>query len=148
MSCDFDNMSVNVQHSYYWRRGGNLKSPTVDIEDQTVGTGQIDGRHFTDGYLAENKPNPMSAVWNRSRMEPFSFGAYRPLTSLICRTLRLQVLEKNGGDDGTRTRGLCRDSLARIGFTTTYNNAGTAKIPASRTRHIEVWVELWVGKPL
>jgi len=23
----------------------------------------------------------------------------------------LQVLEKNGGDDGTRTRGLCRDSF-------------------------------------
>jgi len=24
----------------------------------------------------------------------------------------LQVIEKNGGDDGTRTRGLCRDSAA------------------------------------
>jgi hypothetical protein len=24
----------------------------------------------------------------------------------------VQVLEKNGGDDGTRTRGLCRDSQA------------------------------------
>ena len=24
-----------------------------------------------------------------------------------------QVLEKNGGDDGTRTRGLCRDSLVQ-----------------------------------
>jgi hypothetical protein len=23
----------------------------------------------------------MSAVWNRARMGPFSFGAYRPLTS-------------------------------------------------------------------
>jgi len=31
----------------------------------------------------------------------------------------LQVLERNGGDDGTRTRGLCRDSDAGIGFTTT-----------------------------
>jgi hypothetical protein len=45
-------------------------------------------------------------------MRPFSFGAYRPLTSLICRMLGLQVLEKNGGDDGTRTRGLCRDRAA------------------------------------
>ena len=26
--------------------------------------------------------------------------------------LPLQVLEKNGGDDGTRTRGLCRDRAA------------------------------------
>jgi len=35
-----------------------------------------------------------------------------------------QVLEKNGGDDGTRTRGLCRDSVAGIGFTTTYKTRG------------------------
>src|SRR5271168_2077092 len=40
----------------------------------------------------------------------------------------LPVLERIGGDDGTRTRGLCRDSSARIGFTTTYRPAGTAKI--------------------
>jgi len=26
----------------------------------------------------------------------------------------LQVLEKNGGDDGTRTRGLCRDRELRV----------------------------------
>jgi hypothetical protein len=51
------------------------------IEDQTLGTEQIGRRYFADGYFAEDKPNPMSAVWNRSRMEPFSFGAYRPLTS-------------------------------------------------------------------
>jgi hypothetical protein len=37
-------------------------------------------------------------------------------------------------------------SVAGIGFTTTYNNAGTAKIPASRTRHHLLWVGLWVGK--
>jgi len=30
-----------------------------------------------------------------------------------------QVTEKNGGDDGTRTRGLCRDSAAWLGITTT-----------------------------
>jgi len=55
------------------------------------------------------------------------------------------VLEKNGGDDGTRTRGLCRDSLAGIDFTTAYKNAGTAKIPVRRTRHHELCVGLWVG---
>ena len=58
----------------------------------------------------------------------------------------LQVLERNGGDDETRTRDLCRDSVAWIGFTTTYKNAGTAKIPVSRTRHHLLWVGLWVGK--
>jgi len=52
-----------------------------NIEDQTLGTGQIGRRYFADGYFAEDKPNPMSVVWNRFRMGPFSFGAYRPLTS-------------------------------------------------------------------
>src|SRR5260370_6828923 len=46
----------------------------------------------------------------------------------------------------TRTRDLCRDSLAGIGFTATYKNAGTAKIPVRRTRLHELWVGLWVGK--
>ena len=189
LSCDFDNMSISVQHSYYWRRGGNLKNtkteasakmlpmhPSLkhslqewrsqslyqqtgrfripfrktarqqavrssfsvkeedsaciqtnryhrcglahvsalgwkyaggdgrtsahdprllaaqqpsrheqvsagDVEGQTFGAGQIGRRYFADGYFAEDNPNPMSAVWNRSRMEPLSFGAYRPLTS-------------------------------------------------------------------
>ena len=81
-------------------------------KDQTVGTGQSGPRYFADPYFAENKPDPMSAVWNRSGMGPFSFGAYRPLTSPICWMLGLQVPEKNGGDDGTRTRGLCRDRAA------------------------------------
>ena len=43
-----------------------------------------------------------------------------------------QVLEKNGGDDETRTRDLCRDSGPVIGFTTTYKTAGTAKGRVSR----------------
>ena len=59
---------------------------------------------------------------------------------------RRKCLMRNAGDDETRTRDLCRDSAAWIGFTTTYNNAGTAKLPVSRTRLHELWVGLWVGK--
>jgi hypothetical protein len=55
--------------------------PSGNIEDQTLGTGQIGRRYFADRYFAEDKPNPMSAVRKRSRMGPFSFCAYRPLTS-------------------------------------------------------------------
>ena len=55
--------------------------PAGDIEDQTFGTGQIGRRYFADGYFAEDKPNPMSAVCKCSRVGPFSLGAYRPLTS-------------------------------------------------------------------
>ena len=30
LECDFDNMSISVQHSYYWRRGVNLKSTKTE----------------------------------------------------------------------------------------------------------------------
>ena len=40
----------------------------------------------------------------------------------------------------------CRDSVAWIGFRTTYKNAGTAKLRVSRTKLHELWVGWWVGK--
>src|SRR5271166_1342785 len=33
LSCDFDNMSISIQHSYYWRRGGNLKSTKTEASE-------------------------------------------------------------------------------------------------------------------
>jgi hypothetical protein len=54
----------------------------------------------------------MTALCERFRRGPFSSGAYRPLISPDLLDVRVQVLEKNGGDDGTRTRGLCRDRAA------------------------------------
>jgi hypothetical protein len=56
------------------------------------------------------------------------------------------VIEKNGGDDGTRTRGLCRDSIKVFSLSTTYKPAGTAKVRGSRTSHDELWVGLWVER--
>src|SRR5713226_10088537 len=53
---------------------------------------------------------------------------------------------KNGGDDGTRTRDLCRDRVAWLGFTTTYKTAGTAKLRGSHIRRRFLWAGLWVGK--
>jgi hypothetical protein len=55
--------------------------PAGDIEDQTIGAGQIGRRHLADGYFAQDKPDPMNAVCERFRMGPFSSGAYRHLTS-------------------------------------------------------------------
>ncbi len=40
--------------------------PAGNIEDQALGTGQIGRRYFADGYFAEDKPNPMSVVLDRS----------------------------------------------------------------------------------
>jgi len=37
------------------------------------------------------------------------------------------VLEKNGGDDGTRTRGLCHDSLGTSVFSATYILSGSCQ---------------------
>ena len=30
LDCDFNNMNFSVQHSYYWRRGGHLKSTKTE----------------------------------------------------------------------------------------------------------------------
>ncbi len=53
--------------------------------------------------------------------------------------------KKNGGDDETRTRDLCRDSGPLKGFTTTYKTAGTARGRLScskshKTPHCVGWV--------
>jgi len=52
----------------------------------------------------------------------------------------LQVFEKNGGDDGTRTRGLCRDS-----FTTTYKTRGDFQTQRKsyKTTRMVGWVVGW-----
>jgi hypothetical protein len=50
-----------------------------------------------------------------------------------------------GGDDGARTRDLCRDSLALLGFSTTYRLVRDAEITLSRVRNSFLWVGLWVG---
>ena len=55
--------------------------PAGNIEDQTLGAGQIGRRDLADGYFAEDKPGSMNAVYERFRMGPFLSGAYRPLTS-------------------------------------------------------------------
>jgi hypothetical protein len=56
------------------------------------------------------------------------------------------VIEKDGGDDETRTRDLCRDRTAWLGFATSSKTAETGKLRGSRARHRTLWVKLWVGK--
>ena len=59
--------------------------------------------------------------------------------------LGMHVTERNGGDDGTRTRGLCRDRVSRIGVAATYKTAGTAKVAVRNRKNQKLWVGLWVG---
>jgi hypothetical protein len=54
------------------------------------------------------------------------------------------VIEINGRPVGTRTPDLYRVNVTMLSFMITYKTAGTAKIRGSRTRHIKLWVELWV----
>jgi hypothetical protein len=106
LSCDFDNRSINVQHSYYWRRGGNLKSTKTEASAKLLPMHAI---LPTDILPKTNLIH--SALfgtvlgWNHSLS-----ALIVPYHPLIFRTLGSQVLEKNGGDDETRTRDLCRDS--------------------------------------
>jgi hypothetical protein len=57
----------------------------------------------------------------------------------------LDFLRFSGGDDGARTRDLCRDSLPGSRFSTTYNTARATQIRGSRARQRVVWIELWIG---
>jgi hypothetical protein len=54
-------------------------------------------------------------------------------------------LRKNGGDDETRTRDLCRDSAAGIGFTTTYKTRGDCQTQSKsyKTTRMVGWVVGW-----
>ena len=56
------------------------------------------------------------------------------------------LLKITGGPGWTGTTDLALIRVARLGFTTTYKTAGTAKIRGSRTSHRMLWVGLWVGK--
>jgi len=55
------------------------------------------------------------------------------------------VIEKYGGDDETRTRDLCRDSVAWIGFTTTCKTRGDCQTThkSYKTSHFVGWVVGW-----
>ena len=49
------------------------------------------------------------------------------------------------GDDGSRTRGLCRDSVVWLGFTTTYKTGGDCQTTRKsyKTSHSVSWVVGW-----
>ena len=53
--------------------------------------------------------------------------------------------DKDGGRYRIRTYDFHRVNLSLLGFTTTYETAGTAEVRGSRARHQILWVGLWVG---
>jgi hypothetical protein len=57
---------------------------------------------------------------------------------------RLVAAEKDGGDDGTRTRGLCRDSLGIHVLSATYVLNGGCQVAEKDCRNRSLWVNLWV----
>ena len=65
------------------------------------------------------------------------------------RLLAQSRVGRNGGDDETRTRDLCRDRVAVLGLTTTYTYAGTAKITCKshKTPQPVGWVVGWKIRP-
>ena len=58
-----------------------------------------------------------------------------------------ELLQAFGGRCRIRTCDFHRVNLPALGFSMTYNTAGTAKVRGSRARKQYLWVELWVGKP-
>jgi len=58
--------------------------------------------------------------------------------------LNWQPAERNGGDDGTRTGGLCRDSLGIHGLSATWILSGGCQVAERDCRNRSLWVSLWV----
>ena len=73
-------------------------------------------------------------------------GLSGPLWTMSLDCHLLVSVKGNGGVDGTRTRGLCRDRVTGLLFSTTYMSAETAKVRQSHVRHRILWVGLWVEK--
>ena len=53
-----------------------------------------------------------------------------------------QVLERYGGDDETRTRDLCRDSLGMHGLSATYVLNGGCQVAEKDCKNRLLWVGL------
>ena len=93
------------------------------------------GRH---GFCAANLQRDLPAMMSskkesRSRQSTAKIGVAqadvsKSLDQVGPRSVPLpcECLGGNGGVDGTRTRGLCRDSVAVFGFSTTYECVETA----------------------
>jgi integrase len=98
--------------------------------DQTVMAiaGHVSPRmlaHYSHVRL-EAKRNALEAISSRRSEhgtgggEPQGYDTKNDTDSRSREPFSSQLLEKNGGVDGTRTRGLCRDSVTVLGFTMTY----------------------------
>jgi hypothetical protein len=64
-------------------------------------------------------------------------------------TTHLQMVESSEDNDGgryrIRTYDFHRVNLSVLGFTTTYETAGTAEVRGSRVSYQILWAGLWVG---
>src|SRR6266436_5140533 len=92
LECDFENLSFSVQHSYYWRRGGNLKStkteapakllpmyPSLKHSLQEWRSHSLYNRPedfvFPSERLQGSKPLDLASVLNRRRFSLHSDGS-------------------------------------------------------------------------
>jgi len=69
LDCDFENMSFSVEHSYYWRRGGNLKSAKTE---------------------ASAKPLPMHPILKEALLEWRSQSLYNKEDNFVFPSKRLK----------------------------------------------------------
>ena len=67
------------------------------------------------------------AIVRAQKMKSRKADAARRARSTDRAALLAQLMENNGGDDGTRTRDLCRDRLGMHVLSATYILAGAAK---------------------
>jgi hypothetical protein len=110
---DFENLVIHVRrsvvmvvfaHSEQRRSEGGTGAPTSCERSHYAGSLRSGGKCRTRGWHKENLFG-----WCSTRERHWPNWTKLAMTQIAN---SLQVLERIGGDDGTRTRGLCRDRAA------------------------------------
>jgi hypothetical protein len=98
----------------------------------------VNGQHIFYSVHGAGKP----LILLHGGINPDSFGSN--LKPGDRRDVLCSKFQKNGGDDETRTRDLCRDSLGINVFSATYVLSGGCQVAERDYRNRSLWVNLWV----
>ena len=103
-------------------------------------------RSLASLLVGENAPVKLTQEIMRHANARITLELYAQSTMPAKQALQAQLVSKwNGGDDGTRTRGLCRDRVTVIGFSATYKNRGSCQV-AVRNHYDPTHVGTIVGE--
>jgi hypothetical protein len=98
-----------------WAEARDQQVPAGNLEVETARAGQVGRSDPAYGPAAQNQPDSARKTGDETqsaKAEEGAFAAYHPQISPVLFSAKSLSSLECGGDDGTRTRGLCRDRAA------------------------------------